>query len=68
MQQVAEDNNLLGNIQTGFRKDRLGTENLFILESVIEKCKRENIKLMIAMLDITKAYDKVDRNFLWNKL
>ena len=55
MQQVAEDNNLLGNIQTGFRKGRLGTENLFILETVIEKCKRHHEKLMIAMLDITKA-------------
>ena len=68
MQQVAEDNNLLGNIQTGFRKGRLGTENLFILETVIEKCKRNHEKLMIAMLDITKAYDRVDRDFLWHKL
>ena len=35
LQHVAEDNNLLGDIQTGFRQGRMGTENLFILETEI---------------------------------
>ena len=68
MQSVSEDNNLLGNIQTGFRRGHMGTENLFILETVIEKTKREKKNVIIALLDITKAYDRVDREYLWQKL
>ena len=34
----------------------------------MRKCKRENKELYIALLDITKAYDRVPRDLLWRKM
>ncbi len=65
IQEVAENSNILGEIQNGFRPGRRATDNLLVLETVIRKTKLENKKNYMALLDITKAYDRVDRHILW---
>ena len=62
---IIEENNIIGEEQNGFRKDRRGTENLFILNELIEKAKKENKEYVCAFLDIEKAYDTVSREALW---
>ena len=47
--------------QNGFRKDRRGTENLYVLKELIEKAGKENKQLYCMFLDIEKAYDTVNR-------
>ena len=68
IQEVAEENNLLGNIQRGFRKKQRGGENIIILETVLQQIKKTKKPHYVALLDITKAYDRVWREGLWYKL
>jgi exonuclease III len=66
---IAEACNLLSEQQSGFRAGRRCQDNLMVLDTLIEECKRnKGKKLFMAFLDITKAYDKVDRDILWHKL
>ena len=65
---VVEKFGLLGEIQNGFRKGRMGSDNTFILNTILWKEKMKKNKVYMAFLDVTKAYDSVDRGILWEKL
>ena len=65
---VVEEHNLLGEIQNGFRKDRCAADNNFILDTILWKAKACNKKVHLAFIDISKAYDSVNRGILWSKL
>lgn len=65
---VVEEHDLLGEIQNGFRKDRGGSDNSFILDSILWKAKALKSKVHLAFLDISKAYDSVNRDILWRRL
>ena len=54
--------------QFGFKKDARTTDNLFILNSLIERQKFKNKPLYICFVDFTKAFDYVDRGALYYKL
>ncbi|MCP4976533.1 MAG: hypothetical protein GY931_10265, partial [Maribacter sp.] len=66
IQGASEESDILGEIQNGFRPGRRATDNLLVLETVIRKSKRNKLNNFIALLDITKAYDRVDREILWH--
>ena len=66
--QVVETHHLLGEIQNGFRRGRCGADNNFILDTILWKNSAKKSKTFFAFLDISKAYDSVDRNILWRKL
>ncbi|MCP4975685.1 MAG: hypothetical protein GY931_05945, partial [Maribacter sp.] len=66
IQDASEESDILGEIQNGFRPGRRATDNLLVLETVIRKSKRNKQNNFIALLDITKAYDRVDREILWH--
>lgn len=68
MSGVAEKMGILGENQNGFRKDRRGSDNLFILGEIIEKSLKDREKVYLAFLDIEKAYDRVNRGILWELL
>ena len=68
MYHATEQSNLLGEIQNGFRKSRRTSDNLLILDTVVRKASRAGSKINVALLDICKAYDRVDRDLLWFKL
>ena len=63
-----EGNGVLGEEQNGFRMNRRGEDNMFIVREMIEMCNRECRKGFFAFLDIEKAYDRVNRNVLFKVL
>ena len=65
---VVEQHNLLGEVQNGFRKERSGSDNSFILDTILWKAKATKSKVHMAFLDISKAYDSVNRSILWSRL
>ena len=66
--QVVEEHKLLGEVQHGFRKGRSGADCAFVLNSVLWKSAAKKKKAHLAFIDLTKAYDSVDRAVLWRKL
>ena len=65
---AVEEHKILGETQNGFRKERCGSDNQFILDTVIWKSKAKRVPLHLSYLDISKAYDSVNRRILWKKL
>ena len=59
-----ENGGVMGEEQNGFRSDRRGEDNMFVLNQMIEYKVRVGGRLYCAFLDIEKAYDRVDRNIL----
>ena len=65
---VTERHKLLGEIQNGFRKGRCGADNNFVLDTILWKARALKKPVHMAFLDISKAYDTVNRDILWQKL
>ena len=63
-----EQNGILGEMQNGYRRNRRGDDCLFILTSAIEIARAEKRGFKVTFLDCSKAYDKVDREKLWEIL
>lgn len=62
-------NNILGPEQLGFVAGNRTSDAIYILHSLIEKyCKLQNQKLYVCFIDFEKAFDKVSRTLLLNKL
>ena len=59
---------VIGNEQAGFRKGYSTNDHIFTLYSLIEILLRHKKRLYCAFLDLEKAFDKVNRTFLWQKL
>ena len=68
MEGLIKDNGVLGEEQSGFRRRRRGTDNIFILGKVIDKAKKMKKEVYIAFLTIEKAYDRVDSKIMWRVL
>ena len=64
VREAVEKNGVLGEEQNGFRMNRRGKDNVFIVREMIEKCNRESKQGCFAFLDIEKAYDRVNRQVL----
>ena len=54
--------------QFGFKKNCRTTDNLFLLQSIIEKQKFKKQPLYVCFVDFTKAFDYVNRQALFYKL
>ena len=65
---VTEEHNLLGEVQSGFRKNRSAADNLFVLNTILAKAKENGQQVHKSFVDIKKAYDSVSREILWDKL
>ena len=66
--EVVETHKLLGEEQNGFRRERSMADNSFILDSVLWKAKSLKKIIHLLYVDISKAYDSVNRRILWSKL
>ena len=63
-----EENNIVCDEQNGFRKDRGCTDQLLTLTNIILSRKHGGNSVFACYIDFSKAYDRVDRDRLWNKL
>ena len=61
--------NVLGEEQAGFRSTYSTVDNLFCLQAIVTKYLRQKGgRLYAIFVDFEKAFDRIDRNILWNKL
>ena len=68
LSEVVESHSLLGEVQNGFRKERQMADNSFILDSILMKAKHLKQNVHLCYVDISKAYDTVNREILWKRL
>ena len=68
LEKIVEGQGLLGEDQQGFRKGRRMGDNSFLLDTVLWKSRAMRKDVHLAYVDISKAYDTVDRDILWDKL
>ena len=52
--------------QCGFRRDRSTIDMIFVARLLQEKCREQHKNLYLAFIDLTKAFDTVNREILWN--
>jgi len=60
---VSEQN--LPESQCGFRPDRSTIDMVFTVRQMQEKCLEQNLNLYTVFIDLTKAFDTVNRDALW---
>ena len=63
-----EENNIIGEEQAGFRRDRSTNDHIFTMLAVIQKQLLRHRKLYVAFIDFKKAFDSVRRDKLWRVL
>ena len=51
--------------QCGFRPNRSTTNMIFTVRQVQEKCMKQNMDFVAVFIDLTKAFDVVNRETLW---
>ena len=54
--------------QCGFRRGRSTIDMIFVARQMQEKCREQHQDLFLAFVDLTKAFDTVNRDLLWNIL
>ena len=52
--------------QCGFRRNRSTTDMIFVARLLQEKCREQNESLYLAFIDLTEAFDTVNRDLLWS--
>ena len=52
--------------QCGFRRGRSTIDLIFVARQPQEKCREQHQDLYMAFVDLTKAFDTVNRDLLWN--
>ena len=54
--------------QSGFRPNRSTTDMMLVIRRLQELARKKRIPLYVCFIDLTKAYDSVDRTLLWTVL
>ena len=54
--------------QSGFRPNRSTTEMMLVIRRLQELARKKRIPLYVCFIDLTQAYDSVDRTHLWTVL
>ena len=63
-----ESSGILPEEQSGFRPNRSTTDMMFVVRRLQELARQKRIPLYACFIDLTKAYDSVDRTLLWKVL
>ena len=58
--------NVIAEVQSGFRRGRGCTDQIFIVRQTCEKYLGKGKDVYFAFLNLEKAYDTVDRDAVWN--
>lgn len=61
-------NNVFPEAQCGFRANRGTTDMIFSVRQLQEKCIEQNVALFQVFVDLTKAFDTVNRKAMWTIL
>ena len=59
---------ILPESQCGFRKNRSTVDMVFTARQLQEKCREQHQDLFMAFIDLSKAFDTVQRDLLWSTL
>ncbi|KAL2088694.1 hypothetical protein ACEWY4_015593 [Coilia grayii] len=59
---------ILPESQCGFRPTRGTSDMIFTARQLQEKCREQHLPLYTAFIDLTKAFDSVNRTALWRAL
>ena len=59
---------ILSEEQSGFRPNHSTTDMMFVIRRLQELARKKQILLYVCFIDLTKAYDSVDRTLLWTVL
>ena len=59
---------LVPECQCGFRRARTTTDMIFVARLLQEQYREQHRDLFIAFIDLTKAFDTVNRDLLWQVL
>ena len=62
---IENSNEQIGEEQSGFRKGRSCTDQIFVLRQMCEKMREKKKNIYVAFMDLEKAYDRVDREAMW---
>ena len=62
------DDLVLPESQCGFRRGRNTIDMIFVARQLQEKCREQHQDLYLAFVDLTKAFDTVNQDLLWNIL
>ena len=54
--------------QTGFKSGYSTIDNIFVLNTLLQKIRSQKKKLYVCFVDFKKAFDYVDRTLFWCKL
>ena len=68
LKKYADEKYLIDSCQAGFRKNHSTTDNIFIINSLIDIVKSSKKKLHCCFFDFKQAFDRVSRERLWEKL
>ena len=63
-----DERNIITDSQTGFRKGFSTSDNLFVINCLIDILKSRSKKLFCAFVDFKQAFDTVWRDGLWQKM
>ena len=61
-------NNVLQKSQCGFRAGRGTTDIIFAMQKIQQMCREQNQDLYMVFIDLTKAFDSINRTGLWKLL
>ena len=61
-----ERENILPEEQFGFRLPRSTVDMIFVVRRLQELARNKDTPLYLCFIDLTKAYDSVDRTLLWD--
>jgi hypothetical protein len=65
MRYVEDDIRFLPESQNGFRSGRSTVDSIFCSRLISSYCRDKHLVCIKCFVDLTKAYDKVDRHVLW---
>ena len=68
LSKYVRENDYIVDEQNGFQKDKSTVDHLITFTNILETRKLQKKDTFVAYIDFSKAYDRVNRGFLWNKL
>ena len=63
-----EEESVIHEAQNGFRKEWSYLEHIFVISNLVDTRKRMGLDTFVCFVDFQKAYDRVNRAYLWQKL